>query len=72
MRTALAERSRHRVGRYSSRQTRKFRQPEVEDLRQTTISDEDVGRFDVPVDDFPRVGFRQSFRHLAGDVQGVV
>ena len=45
------------------------RQAEVHNLHHSAVRDYDVRRFDIAMDDMPRVRFAEPSRHLASDIQ---
>ena len=48
---------------------RQFCQSEVHDLHLAVVSNHDISRFDIPVDNVSVMGVMKSHRHLDADVQ---
>src|SRR5687767_11051388 len=68
---ARAERARGGAARDRSRRLRKLRESEVENLRAVLVADEDVGRFDVAMDDALRMCGIERIGELNGNVEQV-
>ena len=51
---------------------RELREPEVDDLHEAVVRDDNVRRLDVPVNDLPLVRLGEALRDLNGDIERLI